>query len=432
MLATRRPRMGSSFIAGGAGPFGCRCYNGSYGPCVDINNVPDCLPERQTYGNDMYLMPPDPPPGNPLLSPMECTNINSTIHAYLSGRIAIGEAGITCNGAWTMPPSFVGTATSFGPQPPFPASAPGLTGGDDFLDAIQYPTEPTPPTISQQRAPMRASNGHQFFGGRGTAVHSNTRPNGTAQSNAMRRGSVVSSQALGHPTAHILSTSPNHHFNMGSSSPMPGATRASPMTPLSDRENILAHMSFGNPYSQATGGIAQPHGDVTWGTDCNFVSNAHFMPPSPNETTEMLESHRNKVMDCLQLNSSAASTQPPSPLGSESASPGFGLDMGHLDTHAALSDQLGAPPVKRRTSKAQVKADEEDCVLPIVAKSAAKKRKSYDSLVGSNEVSLPKGLSGKKRRKSNNSGAKPPKENLSEEAKVRRCTSITVRETIAD
>lgn len=134
------------------------------------------------------------------------------------------------------------------------------------------------------------------------------------------------------------------------------------------------------------------------------------MPPSERETVSALENERIKYIECLKLSSSASNTRPPSPVANGDTA------NGQLNGHDQKEPEV--PARKRTQSKAAEGADEEEEEsLSTPAKATtAKKRKSKMDLGKGEDVTAVNDTSGK-RRKSNATGAKPPRENLTEEQK---------------
>ncbi|KAI1841955.1 hypothetical protein JX266_011815 [Neoarthrinium moseri] len=396
--------MGSSQPYNGAGPFG-----------YSINR------------DDLFFEAPEPAPGPPLLSLEENNNLNNILEQLASSPfngVSFGE-GLNFSDAWQqLPPQFMGTATAYGHHPAQPFSPSVFDFSDsNIFDAFQFQPShvPTPhlmqPPRHHQRAPMRSSHG-QSSGADAAAVLTALQSGQAARSNGIGRSAVLPSQP-GRPTGHPIPQPQNHYI--GRSSPMRPAAIQSPVAPMTEHrdENLFADMAFGNPHGQSSHRVAQqvPE-DVRWGTDRSFAGPQSFIPSSQRETSDVLVNDRIKYLDCFQLSNSTTNTRPPSPLGNGNDSPVGGRN-GKLNGHSVLPHDVDGPPKKRRKSQVKEEADDEEDAGPSSSKAAARKRKSKDNLNASSEASSSASAPGKRRRKSNVNGPKPPRENLSDEAKRR-------------
>lgn len=232
----------------------------------------------------------------------------------------------------------------------------------------------------------------------------------------MARGQMLPSQAAGRQTVHPMIQTQTQYT--GRTSPVRTATIQSPVTALTEHrdENLFADMAFGNPHGSSSHRLAQqvPE-DVHWGSDRSFIGTQSFVPSSERETAQSLERQQLKYLEIFHPINSAATTQPSSPLGSGKNSP-LGGRNGKLNGQASIPREIEASTKKRRKSDEE---DEEDDVGASSSKPAARKRKSKDNLVETSEAASSSATPGKRRRKSNvNNGSKPPRENLSDEAKV--------------
>lgn len=397
MLAVQRPRMGSSQPAQGAGmPFG-----------------------YVSRGDDLFFEPPEPAPGPALLSFEESQSLNHLLEQLKSGGplmdMSFGE-GLNFSDAWQqLPPQFMGTATSFGHQTtnfsPTMFDFTSHISSDSLFDSIQFPTMAAPQMMQPPRHHMRTPHPPQ---------HSQTSPTSAAavlaglqngqppRANTMARSAMLPSQTPARATAHPLLRTQGQFT--GRTSPVRAAPVQSPVTEHRD-EHLFADMAFGNPHGPGSHRVAQqvPE-DVRWGSDRNFGRN--FVPPSQRETTQTLEGERMKYLEIFQPINSAATTQPSSPLGSGNSSPRGNKANGQ----PAVCREEG-PSKKRRKSDEGNHEDEE--IQASSSKIPARKRKSKDNLNETSEASSSSAAPGKRRRKSAVNGAKPPRENLSEEAKRR-------------
>lgn len=369
-------------------------------------------------GDDLFFEPPEPAPGPALLSFEESQSLNHLLEQLKSGGplmdMSFGE-GLNFSDAWQqLPPQFMGTATSFGHQTtnfsPTMFDFTSHISSDSLFDSIQFPTMAAPQMMQPPRHHMRTPHPPQ---------HSQTSPTSAAavlaglqngqppRANTMARSAMLPSQTPARATAHPLLRTQGQFT--GRTSPVRAAPVQSPVTEHRD-EHLFADMAFGNPHGPGSHRVAQqvPE-DVRWGSDRNFGRN--FVPPSQRETTQTLEGERMKYLEIFQPINSAATTQPSSPLGSGNSSPRGNKANGQ----PAVCREEG-PSKKRRKSDEGNHEDEE--IQASSSKIPARKRKSKDNLNETSEASSSSAAPGKRRRKSAVNGAKPPRENLSEEAKV--------------
>lgn len=402
MLAVQRPRMGSSQPAHGAGmPFGY------------VNR-----------GDDLFFEPPEPAPGPALLSFEESQSLNHLLEQLKSGGplmdMSFGE-GLNFSDAWQqLPPQFMGTATSFGHQTtnfsPAMFDFTSHISSDSLFDSIQFPTMAAPQMMQPPRHHIRtphppSHSQSQTSPTSAAAVLAGLQNGQPPRAHGLARSTMLPSQTVPRQAAHPLLRTQGQYA--GRTSPVRAAPIQSPVTEHRD-EHLFADMAFGNPHGPSSHRVAQqvPE-DVRWGSDRNFGRNQSFVPPSQRETTQNLESERIKYLEIFQPINSAATTQPPSPLGSgdSSSSPRGNRANGQSTVHR---DEAASK--KRRKSDEE---NDEEASVPSSSKAPARKRKSKDNLNETSEASSSSAAPGKRRRKSTANGAKPPRENLSDEAKRR-------------
>jgi hypothetical protein len=396
--------------------------------CFRLSIVPETNPYADvSRGDDLFFEPPEPAPGPALLSFEESQSLNHLLEQLKSGGpildMSLGE-GLNFSDAWQqLPPQFMGTATSFGHQTTnFSPSMFDFTShvsSDSLFDSIQFPTMAAPQIMQPPRQHIRNPHHPQHTQSSPTnaaAVLAGLQSGQASRVNGIARGAMLPSQAAsrsaGHPMLHIQA-----QFT-GRTSPVRAAPIPSPITPLTEHrdENLFADMAFGNPHGAGSHRVAQqvPE-DVRWGSDRSFAGNQSFVPSSERETAQSLENQRIKYLDIFQPINSATNTQPSSPQGSGNSSP-VGGRSSKLNGQSSLSRDGDITSKKRRKSDEGEEEGEEAGALS--SKPAARKRKSKDNLNENNEASSSSAAPGKRRRKSNVNGSKPPRENLSEEAKV--------------
>jgi hypothetical protein len=319
--------------------------------------------------------------------------------------------GLNFSDDWlNLPPQFMGTATSFGQQPTAALGSPvhGIPGNNyhDLLPSSSTMMPPPPPPLPQSVQ---------------TSLDQPTSADVLAAATLLQNGSLSRPSSSTH-TAMFAAR------DMGSSIPPPlghlrhqsmadfrqGDRRMSQPHAASELDNTFAEMMFGPTGRQIAPRTNPPVEVVHWGSDANFA-NRHFVPSSEKDTREALEKEALGYMDCLQVNTSAATTRPssPSPHHNGELSP-----SAIKARNAAHEDDREAPPRKRRKSKVNDDMDELEDDMALSKAATARKRKSKsEGLVMA--TSPPAGVdgSGKRRKSSANGSSKQPRENLSEEQK---------------
>ncbi|KAK7921025.1 hypothetical protein PG985_009047 [Apiospora marii] len=400
--------MGSSQPPDGVAPFGY-----SFSPSTDDN---------------LFLQPPEPAPGEPLLSyedDRQMRNFFNQIEANQYSGSAFGE-GLAFGDSWTdLPPQFMGSATTYGQQPAHHTMSSVIDFADleGFPDVYEFtasslmapppPPNPPPPQRQAPHPPLHSSIEHSTPADAAavlTALH-NGHP---GRPNSISHGHMLPSQPMGPPPSHPVAQH-RSHFNPERSGPMhsvPISTTVGHM-PEQHGDHMFTSLTFSSPHIHSNQRTVQIPEDVQWGSDTSFGRGHSFVPASERETAPALESERLKYVKCLSLNSTS-NTRPSSPAvnGESSAD---GMRNGHMN---GVTKEPEVLPRKRRKSKVNDDVADEDAEDPSTAptKAPARKRKSKIDLSKAEDTSLADDTPGK-RRKSNANGPKPARENLSEEQK---------------
>lgn len=157
--------------------------------------------------------------------------------------------------------------------------------------------------------------------------------------------------------------------------------------------------------------------DYQWGSDSNFNLGQGYTPEVNKETVETMQQEQLKCLECLEPSQSAATTRPSSPANTQ---PTFAQNaLRDTSETREKPGEDGAPPRKRRKSKIKKDTGDDDETESIngTKSAATKRRKAKGERNGSVSSPLMDTSIGGKRRKSNANGAKPARENLSEEQK---------------
>lgn len=358
-------------------------------------------------------MAPEPPRGEPLLTQNDSQLLMDFFQDVNSNQFnfSFGE-GLSFSEDWlNLPPTFMGSSTSFGQQPaqPYSSVPPDFLGLDPpdinhvyhFGESMPSPHTPQPPhTPLQHHYPQQHQQHHPI-----TQSHQHTSPHYPPQP-----------QPQQHRPQPRYQESQHQHHQMHQSHPQPQVTLQD-HSAQQDIAAVLTAMGNGNQNGHSQGGhsIAQHHNgrptpfrspteptrptnqqhfglqrqsshpglqieeetdvlftnmvfgnrivrqsrhpeertELLWGSDANFNKNQAYIPSSHNETAEALEKERLQYIKCFSLNKSAANTQPssPNPTVGESS---FALN-GHLGTVPETIEGDGPmPSTKRRKSKAKV------------------------------------------------------------------------------
>ncbi|OLN92114.1 hypothetical protein CCHL11_01521 [Colletotrichum chlorophyti] len=410
------------------------------------------LPFGYAVDQDFFLDPPEPAPGAPLLSDNDTKFLSNFFEEMTTDHYNVpsfGE-GLNFSDAWLeLPPQFVGSTTSFGQSP----AAPSLASTDHTIPHVDYsdmmsmgsslmPPPPPPPQHQQHQHQNQHQNQHQHQHQHQHQQHQNQHhhqlqhqhqqhqqsrqaleqsaevlaaaaalaPNGSSsRSNAT--GSMFNSNrdiphSLGPPVGH-LRHQPMEDFKRAERGSVAQATL------VEDHESTFADMFFApapgeRVSTQRTSQI--PNIDVQWGSDARFNRHDSFVP-DPKETYDALSKGQLRYMECLEPSQSTDNTRPPSPNGEHI------LGKGHSRKTSDVlkkEEDPEAPPRKRRKSRnTKEDGDEEEEENGTAAK-AARKRKTKTEPIS---ASPPTENGAASRRRKSGTGAKPPRENLTEAQK---------------
>ncbi|KAI8634053.1 hypothetical protein F5Y19DRAFT_461557 [Xylariaceae sp. FL1651] len=386
----------------------------------------------------LYLKPPSPQ-GDPILDLNAAGFLGSFFDTMASNQypLSYGE-GLNFSDQWIseLAPNFLGHSTSFGPQPPPDLASTAITGmppatfqdvftfGQNMMPPPQMPPPPPPPqpqphpTLQHLHQPLQQQispntpieqNAHADIAAVLTTLHSGHQNAYPLRTSSLNRTSVPQPQNTRPPINHARSFSQSH--------PIPDSN--APIRPARSNEpdTLFTDMMFGS-HGPSPQRPAEPT-ELQWGSDATFARGQGFVPPE-HESSEVLEKKRMNMMKALRINNSIPNTRASSPIGNEDAPPNGVRDS--INGHVKEEEEAVTPPRKRRKSKAKVEIEEDiDELVSIPPKTAARKRKSKGSLNGSSEsASVVQDTPGKRRKSAlsaSGSGAKPPRENLSDAQK---------------
>jgi hypothetical protein len=300
-----------------------------------------------------------------------------------------------------LPPTFMGTTSSFGQQPQI---APNGLSDTNFNDIHPHmsSTEPSiPPSTSADvlAAATLLQNGS------------------TERSHSIGNEALLRSQNQRQSTnGQMRAQSMSQHVPARSNTMQERAPSDDFM-----RDTFFAEMVFGNQNSRPR---LPPNSkaDIRWGSDSGFGAPQGFLPPANQEKVSAMERYHIKAVEGAFLEishgqpSSADSTRPSSPVLTHSSTP-------HRRTkpigRAKDDDDQDSRPTKRRKSKFQEDADDdEDSPASATNRAGSKKRKATKE-TSSNDSPTPSELSHKRRKSAAaaNAAAKTARENLTEDQK---------------
>ncbi|KAF4630395.1 hypothetical protein G7Y89_g7741 [Cudoniella acicularis] len=356
--------------------------------------------------NFPFPSPTAPAPGPSLLDDNESKFLDSFFDGVSSDHFDYNlftnaPGGSETGFGWDeLPPTFMGTTSSFGQQPQIGAQEIPDLNFNDLNSQIQLGSSmPTSTSDDVLAAATLLQNG----------------PNG--RSHSIAEGALFHRQdmSISHTNGQVRPQSISHYAPSRAFSS--NHERAASNEFLRD-DNYYADMAF---TGQTDGGPNRrrlnPKMDIRWGSDQSFGTPQGFMAPNNQETVAELERAQIQGLEtAFEIDRGETvgtdKSHPPSPTHSfksprktKSANQGNEVDQ-------------NSRPRKRRKSKFQEDGDDEEDFTGL-GQAGPKKRKSIKK--EPHEMSPPvDSEQGHKRRKStatSNSGAKPTRENLTEDQK---------------
>ncbi|TEA17436.1 Protein WBSCR14-like protein [Colletotrichum sidae] len=401
--------------------------------------------------SDLFLDPPEPAsPGQNLLDENE-TKTLSTFFDLLSGNEdaympSYGEGlgpGLGFADLWSsslpFPPMFVGSTTSYGQSPAASLLSPGhgshgvsLAEYSDVMSVASGFMLPPPPPQQQQQLSQQQQQpsqlqpqpqSHQILDQQQQQQQQPPQPsaevlaaatvlqNGSSRSSAASSGALFNnnnnnreiSQSRGPPVGH-LRHQPLEEFKRAERGSVVQASF------VESDDATLADMFFSAAPGERATAQRTSHvpNDIQWGSDARFSRSADGFVPDPKESYEALSNGQLMYMGCLQQSQSTDTTRPTSPSGEA---------KGHSRKSSEVlkkEEDADAPPRKRRKSrntKDEVEDEDEDSGP---STKAARKRKTKPEPAAGTP---PKENGAAGRRRKSGTGAKPPRENLTDAQK---------------
>ncbi|KAH7321157.1 hypothetical protein B0I35DRAFT_477671 [Stachybotrys elegans] len=404
-----------------------------FGYSVDADQEPDQEPAPE---------PPEHAPGAPLLTDNDTRFLSSFFDSINSNQYNVASfgEGLVFSDPWlNLPPQFMGTTTSFGQQPGSTLVSPPDHAANEQLDLLRalpghelMPPPPPPPSLGSSSSlqlpvshaqaftpvnPHPSSSSHH-------SQHSEDVLNAAAtlmqNGNAARLNSFSDPAAspsrrhAGPPASH-LQHQPLEEFKEDS------RRGASASATTNAPENTFADWMYGAP--ELRGPRSAPVAPYAWGSDPNFNPLQAYTPAESKETLESMHQEQLKVLEAFKAAPSAPTTRAPSPTNGYEAPPAGAQSL--KASNVSRREDMAAPPSKRRKSRNKME-DEEEAVVDdgdedAEAPKPARRRKLKQerpppTAAPATDESEDTGTSGK-RRKSAVGGARPQRENLTEEQK---------------
>ncbi|KAL1881119.1 hypothetical protein VTK73DRAFT_4796 [Phialemonium thermophilum] len=379
------------------------------------------LPFGYTFdAADLFLAePPEPPPGQPILSDNEQKLLSNFFHDVNSenyNNVSLGD-GLNFSEDWlNLPPNFMAVTTSLGYQRGghLESYMHESSPSGPFHDLVASNSSHMPPPPLPSHPNTTPSITHSTFEQHASAevlAAATVLQNGSLpRAGSSSIGSAFSSRSGGSATGSQLT-----HLRHQSMVEFRPDGHPVSQSHTSDHASTFSHLSADrSPNPQVAS--RNPPIEVQWGSDSNF--GRHFIPQSEKETSEALEKERLIYMNCLEVNSSAANTRPSSPVYNGDLSP---LKLKTRSTGQAAPeperDEGHTPPRKRR--KSRPRADSEDAEEETTSSTSRQIRRRRAKGADTTATSPPADSSSGKRRKSAgaNGNSKPTRENLTEEQK---------------
>lgn len=322
---------------------------------------------------------------------------------------SFGE-GLNFSDAWLdLPPQFMGTTTSFGPQSgslDSPAdqsysnsNSHNNNNNSDQLELqrmmsgshLMPPPPPPPPPPQPQSYQQRHSD--DVLNAAATLLQNGSNSRGSVS----KASADPSRRPVGYPVGH-LRHQPLDEFKE--------ENRKSSL--VTEHDNTFTEWMWGPKERTPHPKVAVS--DFQWGSDANFGPPQGYVPEPNKESVESQQQIQLKCLECLEVSKSAPNSRPGSPANGRSA-----VDNREGSVHIKREEDSNAPPRKRRKSKNVRESADDDDDDDTNSSRSGKKRKPKSDRSGTSPLS-DGGFNGR-RRKSNVNGAKPPRENLSEEQK---------------
>jgi Helix-loop-helix DNA-binding domain len=297
-----------------------------------------------------------------------------------------------------LPPAFMGTTSSFGPQPIF---------STNDVSTMTFPDMNLPFGMTSDR--VSSSTPADVLAAATLLQNGHTRSQHT--NNDVMFGSHDLSMTMAPHLSH-------HTMPLTMSNNLP---RSRPTIPKQEEyfgDTYYAELMFG---PAAGNGRLNPKGppkdvDIHWGSDAGFGNGQGFIAPPGQESVEAIEQKLGHVLDCIEPHdSTAASTNQNSPIAVRHAEPGRRHSDQALNGQDYAEGDDDERPRKRRKNKMKEEDDDED--EDGVAVKGPRKRRTKSIAAPSSTTTTQSPPPPKRRKSGSSSATKPIRENLTEDQK---------------
>ena len=376
-----------------------------------LNHAADSFDDQST--NFPFPSPTAPAPGPSLLDDNESKFLDSFFdgvsadnfnYDFFSNAPDGSELGL---GWEELPPTFMGTTSSFGQQPQIASN--GLPD-----------------------APFNDINPHL------NTAESSIRPSASADvlaaATLLQNGSTGRSHSIGNEALFPNQTNQLQSSNgqmraqsMSQYQPAPSDTmQERPTSGDFMRDTTWTDMMFGSQNPPVRPRVVNPKVDIRWGSDASFGIPQGFVAPTSQEKVSAVEQYHIKAVTnaflemSQQQPGSADTTRPSSPVFTHSTTP---HSRTQSNSRAKDDDGHDSRPRKRRKGKLREDADDDDDESPPTTTNKASGKKRRSIIKSSSRDSPTPSEQSHKRRKSTatanaaNGAAKTARENLTEDQK---------------
>ncbi|OBT43891.1 hypothetical protein VE00_05347 [Pseudogymnoascus sp. WSF 3629] len=309
------------------------------------------LPHHMLFGysvdssNSLYRLPSPPPlaPGPSLLDDTDTRFLDSFFDGVSSDQYLINDPNDAWNYDWQdLPPDFLGTTSSFGPQmEPVTNDIQHLTF-PEFRNSLGLMPEQLDPSEDVMTAASVLRNGNNNYQNN--------------QNNQSNHQNTHHSNAFMAPASRSQLMSPpynNHSNGMIKPEQQPPTTQQRKMS--NRPEDYIRHASMSEamygpaPTSYAPHPSGKKKVEIKWGSDSGFNTGRRFVAPPNTITLDQLDESIISQLECLQPGSNV-STRASSPTGSKIPQAGERrLEM--ISEGARDDDEGGERPKKRKKNK---------------------------------------------------------------------------------
>ncbi|OBT76150.1 hypothetical protein VF21_04825 [Pseudogymnoascus sp. 05NY08] len=320
------------------------------------------LPHHMLFGysvdssNSLYRLPSPPPlaPGPSLLDDTDTRFLDSFFDGVSSDQYLVNDPNDAWNYDWQdLPPDFLGTTSSFGPQiEPVTNDVQHLTF-PEFRNSLGFLPEQLSPSEDMMSAASALRNGNN----NNNNHHQNHNPQTPHQNTHLNGHHSNAFMAPASRTQHMSPPFTTHSNGMLKPEPTPAPRK------MSNRpEDYIRHASMSEAMYAPPPTIYAPHAshkkkvEIKWGSDSGFNTGRRFVAPPNTITLDEIDESIISQLECLQPGSNV-STRASSPAGAKI--PLAGERRLEMISEAARDDDEERPK-KRKKNKGKEGVYESD------------------------------------------------------------------------